>query len=45
LHRVGRTARGADAKGKSILILVDNELSLIKHLENENVFDLFNSSF
>lgn len=36
LHRVGRTARGAYAKGKSLLVLLPNEKGFIKYIEKNN---------
>jgi len=38
LHRVGRTARGADASGKALLILLPNEKKFIKYIKNFEVF-------
>ncbi len=32
LHRVGRTARGAEAKGRALLILLKNELGILRLL-------------
>lgn len=38
IHRVGRTARGALGKGRALLILLENEKNLIKHLEENKIF-------
>jgi len=32
LHRVGRTARGANSNGKALLILLKNELGILRQL-------------
>lgn len=40
LHRVGRTARGAQAKGKALLILTPNELGLIRYLKSNKVIKI-----
>lgn len=32
LHRVGRTARGADSQGRALLILLKNELGILRLL-------------
>ena len=37
IHRVGRTARGAKAKGKALLFLVKNELGLLRYLKKKKV--------
>jgi superfamily II DNA/RNA helicase len=37
LHRVGRTARGADASGKALMLLLPNEMSFIRYLKQNNV--------
>ena len=37
LHRVGRTARGADASGNALLLLYPNELELLQYLKKEKV--------
>lgn len=37
LHRVGRTARGANSSGKAMLLLLPNEVGLIKCLEKYNI--------
>lgn len=41
VHRVGRTARGAYAKGKALLILLENEKNLLNYLERFNVLLLY----
>ena len=33
IHRVGRTARGAGAKGNALLFLIPEELSFLKYLK------------
>lgn len=33
IHRVGRTARGVDAKGKALLFLLPSELGFLRHLK------------
>ncbi len=42
LHRVGRTARGATASGKALLILLQNEVGFIRHLKANKV-NIFNT--
>ena len=37
LHRVGRTARGPNSFGKSLLILMDNEMDMLKRLKDRNI--------
>lgn len=37
IHRVGRTARGADGKGKSLLFLQPSEIGFLKHLKEARV--------
>jgi len=37
LHRVGRTARGATARGKALLILMANEVGLVRYLKKNNI--------
>jgi len=37
LHRVGRTARGAHSKGKALLILLENEIGLIRYLKKYKI--------
>jgi ATP-dependent RNA helicase DDX18/HAS1 len=37
LHRVGRTARGATAKGKALLILLPTEVGLVRYLKKNNI--------
>lgn len=37
IHRVGRTARGANGKGKSLLFLQPSEVGFLKHLEEARV--------
>jgi ATP-dependent RNA helicase DDX18/HAS1 len=32
IHRVGRTARGADGKGKALLFLLEHELGFLRYL-------------
>mgnify|MGYP002626074352 CR=1 FL=1 len=38
LHRVGRTARGPDSHGKSLLILLPNETDLLERIKEKNIF-------
>jgi ATP-dependent RNA helicase DDX18/HAS1 len=37
IHRVGRTARGANAKGKSLMFLQPNEIGFLSHLKEAKV--------
>ena len=37
LHRVGRTARGPESHGKSMLILMPNELDLLERIKEKNI--------
>lgn len=37
IHRVGRTARGASGKGKSLMFLNPNELGFLRYLKSANV--------
>jgi ATP-dependent RNA helicase DDX18/HAS1 len=37
IHRVGRTARGANGKGKSLLFLQPSEVGFLKHLKEARV--------
>ena len=37
LHRVGRTARGPDSHGKSMLILLPNELDLLERIKEKKI--------
>lgn len=37
IHRVGRTARGVDAKGKALLFLLPSELGYLRHLKAAKV--------
>jgi len=37
IHRVGRTCRGADAKGKALLFLLPSEMVYLKHLKTAGV--------
>lgn len=37
IHRVGRTCRGANAKGKALLLLLPNEIGYLKHLKAAKV--------
>ncbi|PNY28708.1 ATP-dependent RNA helicase HAS1 [Tolypocladium capitatum] len=37
IHRVGRTARGADGKGRSLLFLQPNEVGFLSHLKTARV--------
>jgi len=37
LHRVGRTARGPDSKGKSMLILMPNEMDLLERIKEKKI--------
>ena len=37
LHRVGRTARGPNSFGKSLLILMDNEMDMLKRLKDRKI--------
>ena len=37
LHRVGRTARGPESCGKSMLILMPNEVDLLERIKEKNI--------
>lgn len=37
LHRVGRTARGPDSHGRSLLILLPNEIDLLERIKEKNI--------
>ena len=37
LHRVGRTARGPNSHGKSLLILMPNEIDLLDRIKEKNI--------
>ena len=37
IHRVGRTARGLDAKGRALLFLMPEELKFLKHLKSAKI--------
>ena len=37
LHRVGRTARGPDSHGKSLLILLPNEMDLLERIREKKI--------
>ena len=37
LHRVGRTARGPNSHGKSVLILMPNEIDLLDRIKEKNI--------
>ena len=37
LHRVGRTARGPDSHGKSLLIILPNETDLLERIKERNI--------
>ena len=37
LHRVGRTARGPSSHGKSLLILLPNEIDLLERIKEKNI--------
>lgn len=37
IHRVGRTARGANGKGRSLMFLLPNELGFLTHLKEARV--------
>ena len=37
MHRVGRTARGPDSHGKSLLILLPNETDLLERIKERNI--------
>lgn len=37
IHRVGRTARGVDAKGKALLFLLPSEMGFLRHLQAAKV--------
>jgi superfamily II DNA/RNA helicase len=41
IHRVGRTARGADGKGKALLILLKYEIGLVRYLRAAKVFIIY----
>jgi ATP-dependent RNA helicase DDX18/HAS1 len=37
LHRVGRTARGAEKKGKALLVLIPCEVGLVRYLKSQKI--------
>lgn len=37
IHRVGRTARGANGKGRSLMFLQPSEIGFLKHLKDARV--------
>lgn len=37
IHRVGRTARGADGKGKALLFLLEHEVGFLRYLRKAKV--------
>ena len=37
IHRVGRTARGTDGRGRALLFLIPEELGFLKYLKNAKV--------
>eukprot|EP00929_Paragymnodinium_shiwhaense_P008368 TRINITY_DN11231_c0_g1_i1.p1 TRINITY_DN11231_c0_g1~~TRINITY_DN11231_c0_g1_i1.p1 ORF type:complete len:695 (-),score=249.63 TRINITY_DN11231_c0_g1_i1:224-2308(-) len=37
IHRVGRTARGADGQGKALLFLMPEELGFLQHLRRQGI--------
>ena len=37
IHRVGRTARGANGKGRSLMFLLPNEVGFLKYLKEARV--------
>lgn len=37
IHRVGRTARGAEGKGRSLMFLQPSEVGFLKHLKDARV--------
>jgi len=37
IHRVGRTARGSDGKGRSLMFLQPNEVGFLKYLKEARV--------
>lgn len=37
LHRVGRTARGPNGYGKSLLIMLENEIDILERLKERNI--------
>jgi ATP-dependent RNA helicase DDX18/HAS1 len=37
IHRVGRTARGANGKGRSLIFLQPSEIGFLKHLKDARV--------
>jgi hypothetical protein len=39
IHRVGRTARGKDGKGRALLLLMPEELPFLKYLKQAKVRD------
>ena len=41
LHRVGRTARGANKKGKALLVLIPCEIGMVRYLKSYKVIKLF----
>ena len=38
IHRVGRTCRGAEAKGKALLILMPSETAYLQYLRKARVY-------
>ena len=37
IHRVGRTARGANGSGRALLFLLESELGFLRYLKNKSV--------
>jgi len=37
IHRVGRTARGAEGKGKALLFLLESEIGFLRYLKKANI--------
>mmetsp|Transcript_22745 Transcript_22745/g.17174 ORF Transcript_22745/g.17174 Transcript_22745/m.17174 type:complete len:134 (+) Transcript_22745:1087-1488(+) len=37
IHRVGRTARGADGKGRALLFLLEHELGFLRYLRQAKI--------
>ena len=37
IHRVGRTCRGANARGKALIFLLPSEIDYLKHLKMAKV--------
>lgn len=40
IHRVGRTARGANGSGKALLVLLPNEKHFVGYMKKANIKDI-----